>query len=452
MDVTETLSDGLKHEFKVVVPAGEIDERIGDRLEEIRKTVRMPGFRPGKVPANLVRKQYEKAILGEVLEDTVNTTSQQALADRGVRPAMQPKIEIEEFAEGQGLSYKMAVEALPEIDPGDLSALKITKLQADVSDDMVTESLGRLAEQQKSYAELEEQRPAETGDALVIDFTGQLDGEVFEGGSGQGFLLELGSGRFIPGFEEQLVGASAGDKRTVEATFPEDYPREDLVGKTATFDVDVKEIRVPKAIEVNDDFAKSLGLDTLDALRDAMRERLQQEYEQASRFRMKRQLLDLLAEQHHFEVPPGMVDQEFETIWHQLEHEMEDRKTTFEDEGKSEEEMRAEYRRIAERRVRLGLLLSEIGRVNNVTVPQEDVNRAIIEQARRYPGQEKEVFEFYKNNPQAMFELRAPLFEDRVVDFILELAQVEEQTVSAEELMRDPEEDQSEGEEAAKKS
>lgn len=452
MDVTETLSDGLKHEFKVVVPAGEIDERIGDRLEEIRKTVRMPGFRPGKVPANLVRKQYEKAILGEVLEDTVNTTSQQALADRGVRPAMQPKIEIEEFAEGQGLSYKMAVEALPEIDPGDLSALKITKLQADVSDDMVTESLGRLAEQQKSYAELEEQRPAETGDALVIDFTGQLDGEVFEGGSGQGFLLELGSGRFIPGFEEQLVGASAGDKRTVEATFPEEYPREDLVGKTATFDVDVKEIRVPKAIEVNDDFAKSLGLDTLDALRDAMRERLQQEYEQASRFRMKRQLLDLLAEQHHFEVPPGMVDQEFETIWHQLEHEMEDRKTTFEDEGKSEEEMRAEYRRIAERRVRLGLLLSEIGRVNNVTVPQEDVNRAIIEQARRYPGQEKEVFEFYKNNPQAMFELRAPLFEDRVVDFILELAQVEEQTVSAEELMRDPEEDQSEGEEAAKKS
>lgn len=452
MDVTETLSDGLKHEFKVVVPAGEIDERIGDRLEEIRKTVRMPGFRPGKVPAKLVRKQYEKAILGEILEDTVNTTSQQALADRGVRPAMQPRIEIEEFAEGQGLSYKMAVEVLPEIEPGDLSTLQLTRLQAEVSDDMVNESLDRLAGQQKSYAELDEPRPAEMGDALVIDFTGRLDGEAFEGGSGQGFLLELGSGRFIPGFEDQLVGAGAGDNRTVEATFPEGYPRQDLVGKTATFDVEVKEVRVPKPIEVDEDFAKSLGLDSLDALRDAMRQRLQQEYEQASRFRMKRQLLDLLAEQHHFEVPPGMIDQEFQTIWHQLEHEMEDRKTTFEEEGKSEEEMREEYRRIAERRVRLGLLLSEIGRLNNVTVPQEDVNRAIIEQARRYPGQEKEVFEFYKNNPQAMFELRAPLFEDRVVDFVIELAQVEDKSVSAEELMRDPEEDAESGEQATAQS
>jgi len=441
MDVTEMLSEGLKREYKIVVPPSEIDERIGNRIEEIRRTVKMRGFRPGKVPASLVRKQYEKAILGEVLEETVNTTSQQALADQGVRPASQPKIEIENFAEGEGLSYKMAVEALPDIEPADLSNLKLTRYHAEVTDEAVEDALRKLAEQQRRFEPVEEPRPAREGDSVVIDFVGRVDGEPFEGGSAEGYNVEIGANRFVPGLEEQLIGLSPGEKKTIQITFPEDFPREDLAGKPAEFDVDVKELREPQAVEVDEELAKSFGLDSLEALRAAMRERIDREYAQASRFKLKRQLLDTLSETHHFEVPPGMVDQEFETIWRQLEEDMKARDSSFEDEGQSEEALREEYRRIAERRVRLGLLLSEIGRLNNVTVPQEEVNRAIMAQARRYPGQEKEIFNFYQNNPQAVFEIRAPLFEDKVVDYVIELADVEEKSVSPEELLREPDEE-----------
>lgn len=444
MNITETSADGLKRAYRVVISAQDIEEKVGRKLDELRRTVQLPGFRPGKVPVGVIRQRYGSGVLAEVLEAAISDTSRDALAERSLRPAMQPKIEVEKYEQGGDLSYTMELELLPDIEPGDFGGITLERLVADVDDAAVDASLTRLAESQKTTRPVAEPRPAQTGDTVLIDFAGTVDGEAKPGMDAKDFDLELGSGRFIPGYEEQLVGASAGEHRTVTVTFPDDYGAADLAGKEAVFEVDVKEVRESVPAVLDDALAQEFGLESFDKLKEMVRERLKKEYADVARLRVKRQLLDRLAETHSFDVPQGMVDVEFDAIWQRLQAELKSGADAGEDAGKSEEELRTEYRGIAERRVRLGLLLSEIGRRNNIQVAQDEVNRALVAEARRYPGQERQVFEFFQKNPAAVENLRAPLFEDKVVDYILELAQVAERTVSAEELMSDPDGDAAE--------
>jgi trigger factor len=444
MQVTETLSEGLKREFKVVVPAADLESKVSGKLKDLAGRVRLPGFRPGKAPVALLRKTYGRALLGEVLEETVGAATQQTLDERKVRPAMQPKIEVKNFDEGGDLEYVIAVEVMPEFEPADFRQIKLEKLSAEVSDEEVAKRLDAMAEQMKAYAEVAEGQAAKPGDAVVIDFKGSIDGEVFEGGSGTDFELVLGSGSFIPGFEGQLEGAAKGDKRTVQVTFPDDYGHKPVAGKQASFEVEVKQVKAPLPTAVDDELAKKLGLENLDALRQTMRQQLERDYAGLSRAKLKRALLDALAEKHDFPVPPGLVDTEFDNIWKQVEQERERLKQAGQpaEPAKPEEQEKADYRAIAERRVRLGLLLAEVGQRNNVAVTQDEVNRAIGEQARRFPGQERQVFEYFQKNPQAQATLRAPILEEKVCDFIIEMAEVSDRKVPVEELLRDPDEDE----------
>lgn len=439
MQVKETLSEGLKHEYSVVIPAEEIETHITEKLGELRNTVQIKGFRPGKAPLDLLRKRFEGSIMGEVIEETVNRSSQQALLDQGVRPALQPQIEIEKFENGSDLEYKMSIEALPEIEPADPKEMSLTRVKAEVADDTVEDSLTRLAEQQKSFVDAKDGHKAALGDAVRIDFVGKIDGEAFEGGSSNDHQLELGSQAFIPGFEDQLVGSKSGDKVEVKVSFPAEYPGAEVAGKDAVFDVDVKQVLVAEGVKVDDALAARLGMSDLAALRAAVREQIQRDYNGASRMRLKREILDHLADGHQFEVPPSMVDREFDAIWRQIEQDMERSGDSWDDADQTEDEAREEYREIANRRVRLGLLLSEIGQQNSITVPQEELNRAVMEQARRHPGQEQQIFDYFRNNPQAMNELQAPLYEDKVIDFLIEMADVTDKVVSSEELLQDPE-------------
>ncbi|HET8729343.1 MAG TPA: trigger factor [Alphaproteobacteria bacterium] len=450
MQVTETSTEGLRREFKVVVPAADIDQRVTSRLSQLGDQVRLPGFRPGKVPMNILRQRYGRSVMGEVLEGTVNETSQTTMTERGLRPALQPKIEITSFDEGKDLEYTMAVEILPEVSPGDFSKLELERLTAEVGDEAVEDALKKIAEQQKRFAPPKKARAAKMGDQVLIDFEGALDGEKRSEMAGQDFELELGSNRLIPGFEDQLVGAKNGEERKVELTFPEDYPAKDFAGKPAVFDVKVKEVREPAEVAIDDELAKSMGFDDLDALKGAVRRQAEGEFKTASQQRLKRQLLDKLAETEKFDVPAGMVDLEFDTIWKQVEEARKHHLETKDDPNhhhehdpdldKPEDELRQDYRAIAERRVRLGLLLSEVGRANDVQITQEELNRAMISEARRYPGQERQVLEFFQKNPRAIDSLRAPILEDKVVDLIVEKAKVTERTVTPEELLRDPDE------------
>jgi trigger factor len=439
MQITETNAEGLKREFKVIVESGELEQKVQSRLVEIGRQVRLPGFRPGKVPMQVLRKRYGASVMGEVLEGAVSDSSAQAMRDHGLRPAMQPKIEIVSFKEGADLEYKMAVELLPEITPVDFAQLKLERQRAEVPDEEIEKALRRIAQPHRKSETVD--RPAAQGDVVVIDFAGTIDGTAFPGGSSKDHSLELGSGRFIPGFEDQLVGVKAGEHRDVKVTFPKDYSAEEVAGKDAVFAVDVKEVKALKEANIDDELATDLGLESLEALKKAVREQLEREYGGVARQRLKRGLLDQLAEKHDFPVPPGMVDAEFDTIWKQLEQaRAQNKDEVAEEAGKSDDELKVEYRAIAERRVRLGLLLSEVGRVNSITVTQDEVNRALSEEARRHPGYEKQVVEFYRKNPEAQASLRAPLFEDKVVDFILEMANVTDRAVSIEELMRNDEE------------
>jgi trigger factor len=442
MQITETSADGLKREYKVVISASDIDEKTNRRLQEVGRSLKVPGFRPGKVPMSVVKQRYGQSVMGEVLEQAVADSSRQALMEQGLRPALQPKIEVTQFDEGKDLEYTMAVELLPDVDPGDLAGIELERPVAEVTDEQVQETLDRLAQSRAQYETVD--RAAEKGDAVVIDFDGSVDGERRDGMKGEGHQLVLGSGSFVDTFEDQLVGTKAGDHRTVAVTFPQEYHAAELSGKEAVFEVDVKEVKATKPTPVDDEFAKTLGLEGLDGLKDMIRQRISQDYAQLSRAKVKRALLDQLAERHSFDVPQGMVDLEFDSIWRRLKDEL-DRGAAGEDQGKGEDELKAEYRAIAERRVRLGLLLSEIGRRNDVQVTQDELNRAVVAEAQRYPGQERQVFEFFRNNPQAVDSLRAPLFEDKVIDHILGQAKVSERTVSVEELARDPED----GEKAA---
>jgi trigger factor len=441
MQVTETSTEGLKREYNIVVPAGDIEDKLVGRLTEIGQSITVPGFRPGKVPIGILKKRYGDSVKGEILEQAIQDATESALTENELRPALQPKIEIVTFEDGADLEYKLEVEVLPEIEPVDFSSMELERLVADVADSEIDAALERLAEQRKTFEAVETPRPAVVGDQVVIDFMGRVDGETFDGGTANDFVLELGSGQFLPGFEDQLVGASPGAKIEVKLDFPEDYPAENLRGKNAVFDVDLKEVREPAALAIDNDMAQSMGVDDLEALRGAIREQIEGEYSQASRSRLKRTLLDRLADVHDFELPPGMVEQEFDAIWQQVKDAMEKDRLDEDDKGKSEDELRERYQPIADRRVKLGLLLSEVGRSNNISVNQDDLNRSMVEQARGFPGQESRIFEYYQNNPEAMQELQAPIFEDKVVDFIVEMATVTDRKVTIEELMADPDDE-----------
>lgn len=448
MQVTETSSDGLKRQLKVVVGAGEIGERFAARLDEIKDRVQLKGFRKGKVPVGHLKKVYGRSLMGEVLQQTIEEKSRAVLTERNERPALQPQIElsedqqeIEKVMSGQAdLSFGMTFEVLPDFTLTEFDQIPLEKLVADVDDKAIDDAVGQLVERSISY-EAAEGRTAEDGDRLTIDFVGKIDGTPFEGGAGEGVNIVLGQGSFIPGFEDGLKGAKAGDERVVNATFPEAYPEKTLAGKAAVFDVTVKEVAVPKRPEVNDEFAKTLGAESLTQLRELVSQQIKREYDQASRAKLKRVLLDELEKRHDFALPPSLVDREFEGIWRQVTEGLKQAGRSFEDEGKSEEEAKVDYRKIAERRVRLGLVLGEVGEKNQIQVSQDELRRALMEQARRYPGQERAVYEFYEKNPGAIAELRAPIYEEKVVDFILERAKPVERKVDREELLKpEPEE------------
>lgn len=435
MEVRETSTEGLKREFTVVVGADEIARQVQDRLTEIGRSVRLPGFRPGKAPLTLLKKRYGPSVMGEVVERAVNDSTSATIKERNLRPALQPKIEIVSFNEGKDLEYKLAVEVLPEIGPISLDGIALERWKADVPDAEIDQALERIAKQQRKTALVD--RAAEKSDFLRIDFKGTVDGVAFPGGSAENYLLELGSGNFIPGFEDQLVGAKAGDARTVAVTFPADYGNAELAGKAAEFAVTVKEVRQAEAQPVDESLATAVGMENLAELRRTVRERLEREYGGVARQKLKRELLDQLSTRFSFAVPAGMLDIEFEHLWRELEAE---RKRAQEagapdpEHGKSDDELKTEFRTLSERRVRLGLLLNEIGRANTITVAAEELNRAVIERARGFPGQERQVLDFYRNNPRALDSLRAPIFEDKVVDFILDKVNLAERVVPPAEL------------------
>ncbi len=449
MQVNETLSEGLKREFQIIVPSSGVEAEVEGRLLELSKTVKMKGFRPGKVPLSIIHRQYRPSVLGEVLERTIQTSSQKAIEERKLRPAMQPKIEITDYSDGKDLEYKMELEVLPEIEIGNLSEVSLTRPTAEVDDEKVNDGLKRIADAEKKFTKVEEERAAESGDALLIDFKGTIEGVELDGTAADDFEIELGSGSFIPGFEEQLIGAKAGEHLDVTVEFPKDYPQEEAAGKPAVFAVDVKEVRQREEVKVDDEMATRQGFDNLAAMSDMVRERLKEQFDEASKARLKRSLLDLLADRYEFEVPTGMVEQEFETIWAQVKKDLEQAKASFEDAtGQSEEEAEAEYRQIAERRVRLGLLLSEVGRQNEISIERDDLLNAALESARGFSNPQQ-VLEFYRSNPNALERFRAPVFEDKVVAFLTELADVKDNVVDVEELFRDPDEEEADGEEGA---
>jgi trigger factor len=438
MQVTEINAEGLKRDFKVVVPAGQLETRMQAKLAEIASTVAMPGFRPGKVPMNIVRKKYGPAIMGEILEAAVNDGTGKAITDGGLRPAMQPKVEITNYAEGADLEFSVTLEVMPEIKAMDFAAISLERDKAQGPDAEVDETLARIAERNESSETVK--RASKDGDTVVIDFVGKKDGVAFPGGTGEAYSLKLGSNTFIPGFEAQLVGKKAGAEVVVEVTFPEGYGNEDLAGKPATFDVTVKDVRAPKPAAIDDELAKSVGLENLDALKGAIKDEIGRSLDGLSRMRLKRSLLDVLAANHDFPVPPTMFQQEFDHIWKQVGEDREAGRLDPADAGKSEDELKAEYTALAERRVRLGLLLAEVGRTNNISVTQDDLNRGIMTEARNYPGQEHMVLQYYQKNQEALEHLRAPLFEEKVIDFIFELAKISDKDVSVEELRKDPDE------------
>ncbi|HYZ60913.1 MAG TPA: trigger factor [Acetobacteraceae bacterium] len=438
MQVTETLSEGLKRGFAVTVPASDIEEKRTKRLAELGKTVKLPGFRPGKVPLSVVRQRFGTAVMSEVLEESVNTATQQVLTDRGLRAATQPKVDVTKLEDKQDLQFTVELELLPEINLPDFGAIQLTRLKAAASDEAVDKAVAEIANRQRELEPVTEDRGAQAGDVLTVDFVGKVDGVAFPGGTGTDVAVELGAGGFIPGFSEGMEGMRPGEERQVSVTFPETYHAQDLAGKAATFDVTAKSIQQRKPAVLDDSLAEKLGFDNLGELRDLVRGQIQREYDSVSRMRIKRELLDALASGASFPVPQSMVDTEFGSIWQRVEADLKQGKLEDEDKGKDEETLKAEYRAIAERRVRLGLLLSEIGRANGLQVTPDEMTRAMRAEAGRYPGQEQQVMEFFRKNPQAAENLRGPIYEDKVVDFILELAKVEERTVTPEELAAEP--------------
>jgi trigger factor len=442
MQVTELSAEGLKRQFKIVVPAGDLSAKVDERLAELAQTAQLPGFRKGKVPVGLLKKQYGQALYGEALEQAVNQSTAKAIEDRGLRPALQPRVDLKELTEGKDVEFEVAIEVLPEIGKLDFSGIELERLKAEVPAKDVDDALDRIAKANREQKPVDPPRPAQKGDALKLDFVGSVDGVEFPGGKAEDYVLELGSGSFIPGFEDQLLGAEVGKPLDVKVTFPSDYGNAELAGKEAVFKCTVKEIREFVDKPADDELAKKNNFENLEAMRKAVSDRIGQDYAQVSRSMIKRQLLDKLADSHKFAVPEGLVEGEFNAIWQRVEEAKKSGQKLEDD----EEKMRKEYREIAERRIRLGLLLADVGRSNSIDVTPEELNQAVMREAMRYPGQERQVLEFYGKNAELKEQLRAPIFEEKTVDFILELAKVNEKSVTPEELLkaaRDAEEDKS---------
>jgi trigger factor len=447
MNITETTTEGLRRQLKVVIAADELERRLSARLDELKGKARLKGFRPGHVPKEHLRKVFGRSVMAEVVQQAVAETSREALSQRDERPAFQPKVGLPEdaaeidriFAGRSDLAYTLSFEVLPQIELMDFGKIALEKPFAPVSEADIDKSLDRIGAANLRYKPKE--GAAENGDKLMVDFTGTIDGTPFEGGATEDAPIVLGSGNFIPGFEEGLIGARAGEEREIAATFPEAYPETKLAGKTARFAVKIKEVGAPQTPPLDDDFARSLGIESVEKMRETLKQRLEQDRAGASRLKVKRALLDALNEGHGFELPPTLVDNEFEAIWTQVMADLNRSKRSFEDEGTTEEKARQEYRDLAARRVRLGLILSEVGTRNQITITDEEVSRALLERVRQFPGQERKVYEHYRNNPELLTEFRAPIFEDKTVDFILELAKVKEKKVTPEELYADPDSD-----------
>jgi trigger factor len=447
MQVTELSAEGLKHQFKIVVPSSELTSKIDERLAEMAKTATLPGFRPGKVPVSLLKKQYGQALFGEAVEAAVNTSTAKAIEDRGLKPALQPRVDLKQLEEGKDVEFEVVVEVLPEIGKLDFSGVELERLKAEVPEKDIDEALERIAKANREQKPVDPPRAAQKGDAIKLDFVGSVDGVEFPGGAAQDYVLEIGSGSFIPGFEDQLVGAEIDKPVDVKVTFPAEYGAPELAGKDAVFKCTVKEVLEYVDKPADDELAKKNNFENLEAMRKAIGERIGQDYTQISRTMIKRQLLDKLADSHKFAVPEGLVEGEFNAIWQRIEEAKKNGQKVEED----EEKMRKEYRDIAERRVRLGLLLADVGRSNSIDVTPEELNQAAMREAMRYQGQERQVLEYFSKNPEAKDQLRAPIFEEKTVDFILELAKVTEKSVTPEELLkaaREAEEEEA-GEKAA---
>ncbi|RYG18171.1 MAG: trigger factor, partial [Caulobacteraceae bacterium] len=436
----------LSRTLAVTIPAAELNEKLEARIKEVAPQVKLKGFRPGKVPASHVRKTFGREFMGEIVNASINESSQKALDDAKLRPAapaeMKLTSDMDKVVAGQeDLAYEMSLEVMPDFEPVDPKTLTLDRPTYSASDADLDEALTELAGQAKSYEDKKGKAvKAAEGDQLTIDFVGKIDGEAFEGGSAEDADLVIGSGRFIPGFEEQLKGAKVGEEKVVNVTFPEDYQAKHLAGKAAAFDVTVKAIKAEAPSVVDDAFATRLGLESLDKLKELMRQNLDQQFAGAARFKLKRALLDQLDEKHAFDLPPRMVEAEFQGIWQQVEADKAAGRLPEDDAKKSDDELKAEYKKIAERRVRLGLVLAEIGRANNVQITEQELNAAIMQEARNYPGQERQVLDFYRQNPNAAAQLRAPIYEEKVVDLIVGQAAVTDTPISKEELLKEEEE------------
>lgn len=451
MQVTETLTEGLKHEFQISVPASDLDAKADAKLVDLKGKVRLNGFRPGKVPVSHLKKVYGRSVMAETIDQTIRDTNTQIFTERGFRLATEPKItmpteekEVENILSGKSdLTYTVSIEVVPAIALADFKSFTVEKPIVDVTDADVDEAIKRIADQNRPYAAKDEGAKAETGDRVTISFKGSIDGVPFDGGTGENIQVVIGTGQFIPGFEEQLIGIGSGETRTLKISFPKNYASEKLAGQPAEFETTATLIEAPQDTKIDDEFAKTLGLESLDKLKEAARERLTAEFAGATRQKVKRTLLDRLDEAHRFEAPPSLIEEEFNLMWNSIKAEMESSGKTFADEDTTEEAAKEEYHKIADRRVRLGLVLSEIGEKNKITVTDDEVSRAVIERARQMPGREKEVWDYYRNNTNALAQLRAPIYEDKVVDFILELANVTEKKVTREDLYKDDEAEKS---------
>jgi trigger factor len=448
MQVNETVADGLKHEFQVNIPAADIEAKADARLADLKDKVRLNGFRPGKVPVAHLKKICGRSVMAETVEQTIRDTNTQIFTDRGFKLATEPRVtmpteekDVEAILTGKAdLNYSVAIEVVPPIQLADFKSFNVEKPVAEVTDADIDEAIKRIADQNRPFAAKADGAKAESGDRVTVSFKGTIDGTPFDGGTGEGIQVLIGSNTFIPGFEEQLIDIGKDETRTLKVPFPKNYANAELAGKPAEFETTATLIEAPQEVTIDDEFAKSLGLESLDKLKDAVRGRLAAEFASATRQRVKRHLLDRLDETHRFEAPPSLVDEEFNLMWNSIKAEMDSAGKTFADEDTTEEAAREEYRKIADRRVRLGLVLSEIGEKNKITVTDDEVSRAVIERARQMPGREKEVWDYYRNNASALAQLRAPIYEDKVVDFILELANVTEKRVSREDLYKDEDE------------
>jgi trigger factor len=447
MQVTETVSEGLKREFQVVVSAADLAAKADERIDALKGQVRLNGFRPGKVPVGHLKRLYGRSAMAEAIEGMVREANAKIVTDGGFKLVREPQVTlpseqsaVESMFEGKSdLAYTVAIEIMPTIELADFKGIQLERLTAQVTDAEADEALNKLAQENRAFGAKGEGAKAENGDRVMMDFSGKIDGTPFEGGTGGDVAVMIGSNTFIPGFEEQLIGIAPGETRTVKVTFPTAYPAENLAGKEAEFEVVAKVVEAPSEVKLDEDFAKSLGLESLAKLKDIIKERLQRDHAGMSRQKLKRKLLDELDARHKFTPPPSLVEDEFNNVWKAIVGDLEQQKRSFEDEGTTEEKAKEEYRGIAERRVRLGLVIAEIGERNKIQVTEDELKRALMERARQFPGKEQEVWDHFAKNPDALAGIRAPIFEDKVIDYIVELAKVSEKTVSREDLYKEDE-------------